>query len=460
MNKDTIAAIATPAGIGGIGIIRVSGEGALSIARQLAADLPASIEYRRLYLSKLTATDADDPANSTSLDRALVVMMQSPHSYTGEDVVELHCHGGLVHLQSILEAVLRCGARPAQPGEFTRRAFLNGKLDLVQAEAIADLIHARSEAACRLARHHLAGRLSHELTALQESVAKALTLVEAAIDFSTEQHVYQLDETELDSTLGSVENEVATLIKTYDRGRAQRDGIRCVIAGRPNAGKSSLFNRLLNEDRVIVAATPGTTRDYVEAELLLGDCLFTVVDTAGLRDKAHHVETEGVRRSYQQIAQTDLLIYLMDSSKPIDEEEVALLEQLEKPGILIWNKCDLPPAGPPPTSPQKWVGPLHTQLNTDQSVDEVFDAMIQASRMAGLTQIDESIALSRARHRDALARALDGLKNARKASSNGLDLELIALDMRLALDAIGEVLGQVTPNDILNRIFADFCVGK
>ena len=460
MNTDTIAAIATPAGISGIGIIRVSGECAFSIAHRLAPELPRSIEYRRLYLSELSTTAPDNPADSISLDRALVVMMRSPHSYTGEDVVELHCHGGLVHLQSIREAVLRCGARPAQPGEFTRRAFLNGKLDLVQAEAIADLIHAKSESACRLARHHLAGRLSHELTTIRENIAHALTLVEAAIDFSTEQHVYQLNQTELKSNLGNVEDEVATLLKTYDRGRAQRDGIRCVIAGRPNAGKSSLLNRLLNEDRVIVAATPGTTRDYVEAELLLGDCLFTVVDTAGLRDKAHEVETEGVRRSYQQIAHTDLLIYLMDSSKPIDGEEVALVQQFEKPGVLIWNKCDLPPAGTPPPPPKKWVGPLHTQLNTEQSVEEVFDAMIQASKMAGLTTVNESVALSRARHRDALARALVGLKRSRKACSDGLGLELIALDLRLALDAVGEVLGQVTPNDILNRIFADFCVGK
>lgn len=460
MNKDTIAAIATPAGIGGIGIIRVSGECAFSIARQLASELPTSIEFRRLYLSELRTTGADSPAVSTSLDKALVVMMQSPHSYTGEDVVELHCHGGLVHLQSILDVVLYCGARPAAPGEFTRRAFLNGKLDLVQAEAIADLIHAKSEAACRLARHHLAGRLSHELTALQENMAQALTLVEAAIDFSTEQHVYQLDEIELDSTLKTAHGQVATLLKTYDRGRVQRDGIRCVIAGRPNAGKSSLLNRLLNEDRVIVAETPGTTRDYVEAELVLGDNMFTVVDTAGLRDKAHHVETEGVRRSYQQIAQTDLLMYLMDSSKPIEHEERALLAEFNKPGILIWNKCDLTPAGPPPAPPEMWVGPVFTQLSTDNPVEDVFAAMTQASKKAGLTQLHESVALSRARHRDALTRALEGLKNARKACSDGLDIELIALDMRLALDAVGEILGQVTPNDILNRIFADFCVGK
>jgi tRNA modification GTPase len=451
----TIAAVATPPGYGGVGIVRISGPDSLTIARQLAPSLPESPVSHRLALVTLRS-----PGSGERLDRAFVAYMRSPASYTGEDVVELHCHGGPVNMGRILDAVLAAGARLAEPGEFTRRAVINQRLDLVQAEAVADLINARSVAACRLAQRHLEGRLSRDIHALRERLAQSLVLVEAGIDFSTEQHVYSLDRDRLGRNLEALRDDVKALLASYDRGRTLRQGIRCVIAGRPNAGKSTLLNLLLEEERAIVSHKPGTTRDYLDAELVLDGRLFLLVDTAGIRESKDEVELEGVRRSHALIAKADLVLLVVDSSEGWAGEDAALAKGIETPGVLLWNKIDRPPGPGQAVTPEGWSAAVPVQLNQSESAEEVRSLLIAAATRAGLMDAGESATISRARHREALERTAEHLSMASSASASGADEELLAVDLRLALDAIGAIVGILTPDEILGRIFSEFCIGK
>ncbi|MBN1946347.1 MAG: tRNA uridine-5-carboxymethylaminomethyl(34) synthesis GTPase MnmE [Bradymonadales bacterium] len=455
MAFDTIAAIATPTGTGGIGIIRISGPEALPITRRLARRLPLSPPSHHMLLVPLHS-----PQDGSYLDQALVVAMLQPHSYTGEDVVELHCHGGPVHLSSVLRAVLAAGARPAEPGEFTRRAFLNGRLDLLQAEAIEELIEARSERACQLARDHLEGHLSATVQEIREHLLEALTLVEASLDFSLEEHVYAVDRDALASALTRARQEIDAVLSTYDQGKRLTEGIRCAIAGRPNSGKSTLFNRLLQVERAITSPTPGTTRDYLDAQLLLDGQLYWLVDTAGIGDTQDSIEAEGIRRSRQILAGADLVFLVADSSRPWGSADRDLLEQIATVGVFVWNKVDLPSRSVPPPLPEHWCGPLCLSLIQPDSLAPLQAALIEATGKGGLLPSTESVAICRERHRDALQRASANLGQATISTSEGKGEELIACDLRLALEAIGELSGLVTPDEVLGRIFSRFCIGK
>jgi len=452
--SDTIAAIATAPGVGAVGVVRVSGPDALALARQVAPSLPAALETHTLTLRTLI------DARGTPIDTALVAYMRGPRSFTGEDVVELQCHGGPMVLSQVMDALMAAGARPAEAGEFTRRAFLNEKVDLVQAEAIADLIEARSAASARLAQRHLEGRLSERIGELRERLARSLTLVEAAIDFSLEEHVFALDHEELARQLSDLAAAIDLLLATYDQGRVQREGIRCVIAGRPNAGKSTLLNRLVERERAIVSETPGTTRDYLDVDLVLEGQLFRLVDTAGLRQSHDAIEAEGVRRANALIEGADLIVLVVDRSGGWQDEDERVVKASPGAGLLIWNKADLVASGPPPALPDGWRALLDVKLDAPSCGDTLRTALVEACRGAGLMGSGEAVTISRARHRDALGRARARVAAALKANGERLETELIALDMRLALDALGEVIGQLTPDDILGRIFAEFCIGK
>ncbi|MCA9562017.1 MAG: tRNA uridine-5-carboxymethylaminomethyl(34) synthesis GTPase MnmE [Myxococcales bacterium] len=451
-HASTIAAVATPSGTGGVAIIRISGPAALRVARTLIPDLPESVPpYRMLYREFRDRTGA-------ALDSGLAVFMPGPRSFTGEDVVELHGHGGPVVVDMLLSEVYAAGAHPAEPGEFTRRAFLNGKLDLAQAEGIADLIHARSNAAARLAKRHLEGRLSAEINDIRENLARQLVLVESAIDFSLEEHVYALDYAALTAGLAQAIAQIDRLLASYDRGRVQRDGLTCVIAGRPNAGKSSLLNLLLGEDRAIVSPVAGTTRDYLDAECMLGDQLFRFVDTAGLRATEDVVEAEGVRRSTEQIRKADLAVYIVDASQPQHSDDLANIVALEPPTLLLLSKRDLERQLPAEAFGSK--ERLACRLDCSEDRQEVETALLELTKKAGLSPTSESVAIARARHRDALESARDALERAVQAADMESEPELVALDLRAALDHVGEIVGHITPDDILGRIFAEFCVGK
>ncbi|MEL6181025.1 MAG: tRNA uridine-5-carboxymethylaminomethyl(34) synthesis GTPase MnmE [Myxococcota bacterium] len=458
----TIAAIATPPGQGGVGIVRVSGPAARTILAAVCPSLPAPPPAHRLVL-----THAYRPNSPEQLDEVLAVWMPAPGSYTAEDVFELQGHGGALNMQRLLEAVCDAGATPAGPGEFTQRAFFNGRLDLTQAEAVADIIHASTEAALTLAQSHLGGSLGHTIRTLQEELTTATTLTEAAIDFSTEEHVYQLDTDQLVARLDRVLGQARRLLGNFDAGRQLRDGVRVVILGRPNAGKSTLFNLLCGLPRAIVTDTPGTTRDYLEELVLVEGVALRLIDTAGLRDTDDEVEAIGVARSRDQAARADVVLWLLDLTDPQGptQDECNGIDQLSGDILPIFNKADQPQRLPDTVHDTIAAltshPPLHTSLVAlEQAAPATLLEALATIARRRLQPPEEGAIITRQRHRQALLRAIEAMERARHAAVDGMSHEFIALDLRLALEATGAIVGQVTTDMLLNRIFSEFCVGK
>lgn len=445
---DTIAAIATPAGVGAIGVIRLSGPAAFQVLGSLAS-IPSPIPSHVALLRTLRS-------NGDVLDQALVLPFVGPASFTGEDVVELHCHGGAVTVQRVLDAVLAAGCRTAEPGEFSRRAMLNGKLDLVQVEAIADVIHAESEAAHRLAQSHLAGRLSAEIDTAKGALFHTVTLVEAGIDFSLEEHVYSISGEEISAQLAPVIAQIEGLLATYDAGRLQHDGVKVAIVGRPNAGKSTLLNHWLGEERAIVTDIPGTTRDTVEGAIALDGVRYHLIDTAGVRDTSDTVEALGVERAQRAASSADVVVMVADASSA----EAPPAVQGDAPILLVLNKRDQASTDPTWVRQIEAVETVSVSLKTGENVDALSTALRRTATAAGLEPNTESVLLSRARHRDALVSCLEDLRRADEAAMASLGLELVALDLRAALEGLGALTGAVTSDDVLARIFGDFCIGK
>lgn len=451
----TIAAIATPPGKGGVGVVRVSGPDAASILGQLVPEWPESQPSHKLRLSRIVDQDG-------LIDESLAVLMKGPASYTGEDVVELQCHGGPAILRRVLQACLANGARMARPGEFTERAFLNGRLDLTQAEAVADLVNATNEAAHKLALEHLEGSLGQKIRAFREDLSDAMVLIESAIDFSHEEHVYQIERDEIMERTDRVLTGLRELRGTFDAGRRQREGVRVVILGPTNAGKSTLFNVLHGTERAIVTDIEGTTRDYLEEEIVVEGQALRVVDTAGLRATDDAVESIGIDRSRQLGATADLVLWVIDRSRPLDDElraELGSAAHDERPAVVVLNKIDLDDGLT--DSDRELLETVGTtasvSLENGDGVDELLATL--AEEALELTS-SEGVLISRARHLEAVVRAIEALERADVALRDALDHELIALDVREALDALGTIVGHVSTDDILHRIFAEFCVGK
>lgn len=463
--QDTIAAIATAPGAGAIGVIRVSGPDAFALVRTLWRGLPDPPTSHHARLATLVGPDG------AVLDHALVLPFVGPRSFTGDDVVELHCHGGRVTLEGVLRALLDAGARAAEPGAFTRRALETGKLDLVQAEAIADVIHAESRAAHEHAQSHLAGRLSAEIDAAKAALAETLTLVEAAIDFSLEEHVYSIDGDEIADRLAPAIARVEALLATYGSGRLVREGVRVALAGRPNAGKSTLLNHWLGLERAIVTDVPGTTRDYLEESMVLDDVLYRLTDTAGLRATDDAVEAEGIARSRARIGDADIVIALIDASRPDVSVELAhLLGELDAcstsecaVGVAFTqaDRCDAEArARVASCRASLGVRSVLVSVVSGEGTSELAPWLRALAEDAGLHVGGEHVLLTRARHRSALEEARSSLERAREAAEGSLGQELVAADARAALDALGSLTGAVTSDEILGRIFAGFCVGK
>ena len=457
--RDTIAAIATPPGIGGIGLLRISGPDAEGIARRIFRTLPplATLLSHHLYHGQIVAQTGD------VLDDVLLAFMRAPHSFTGEDTVEINCHGGPLILRSVLAETLRAGARPAEPGEFTKRAFLNNRIDLAQAEAVLDLITAKTQEGLSAAVGGLKGELSERIAALREGTLNALAGIEAAIDFTAEDG---LTET---SGSGSAEimsllDEVRALAAGYRRGRIYREGIGVVIAGRPNVGKSSLLNRLLGQRRAIVTPDPGTTRDFIEELLDIGGIPVRLTDTAGLRIPESAAEKEGIDLVWERLADADIVLMLLDGSAELADEDRRIIAQVRGKTLLpVINKRDLPQrldAGDlegllPEAAPRA--------VRISAKYGEGLDDLKEAIRGLALGSPQEAAAgplVSHLRHKAALDRAAEHLSLACDGLQDGLTPELVALDLRGALDALGEITGQTTPDEVLARIFANFCVGK
>ena len=452
--SDTIVAPATPPGEGGVGILRLSGAQAESLLASVfrgRVAAPAMLSHR-LYHGRLFRLDG------TPIDEVLAVIMRAPHSYTREDVVEVHCHGGSHLLRGALDLFLAVGARLARPGEFTQRAFLNGRLDLSQAEAVAALIAARSEQAARAALAQLDGRLSRQLNRYAMELRELLLLLEAHIDFPDDD-LGSLDLPLLTARAAAVQVEMTGLLATFDTGRALREGLSVLILGRPNVGKSSLLNALLGEARAIVTEIPGTTRDTVEEQLVLGDFPLRLIDTAGVRDTLDPIEQEGVRRARDKAAAADLVLLVVDASQPLcAEDRMALALAPPARTVLVLNKSDLPGAPPAP----EYAGfPRQVAISARHGNGLVaLQKAIVAHLDGGSGAAGEGVLLTERRHREALVVALAALDRFLAAAPAGVPLECLAFELREVLAALGQITGETTPDTILEQIFSRFCIGK
>ncbi len=455
----TIAAIATPPGPGAIGVIKISGNLAEKILKRLFKPLKPLKEFQshRLYYGFIK-----DPRTGELVDEVLVTLMRKPRSYTREDVAEIYGHSGYLVLTKILELVLREGARLAEPGEFTKRAFLNGRIDLSQAEALLDLINARSEEALRLALNQLRGALAEKILALKEALLSALAVVEVAIDFP-EEDVELLSHYDLARELEeNVLMPLNKLLATYQRGRLYREGIAVVIAGRPNVGKSSLLNALLLEERAIVTPIPGTTRDVIEEFANIKGLPIKLIDTAGLRETEDLVEGIGVKRAREKIAEAEIVIFMVDGSQEPSEEDFRLYEEIkERPHLVAVNKIDI--AGEETLNLWKKAFPHERLVFISAKEGEGIEALaeqifllVTGGRSKEIPQVApnlrQKMALEKAR--EALERAVANLKKPTVYP------ELVAVDLREALSSLGEITGEATTEDLLDRIFSNFCLGK
>ncbi len=451
---DTIAAIATPVGAGGIALVRLSGPQSLSIADASfrpagkTSLAPSAAPTHTIHFGKIVR-------QGRVLDEVLLAVMRAPRSFTREDVVEITCHGGLLPAKLVLDTLLENGARLAAPGEFTRRAFLNGRIDLAQAEAVADLIHSRTELALAAANEQLAGKLSQRINLLRDDLMKILAHLEAHIDFPDEDIAPDTRE-KLIGRLQAGLVFIDQLLRTANEGRILRRGIRAAIIGRPNVGKSSLLNQLLGHDRAIVSPIPGTTRDTIEETANVRGLPVIFIDTAGLREASDDIELEGIRRSRGALADAELILLMLDASEPLAaDDETFLSEFAQKKRLLIRNKIDLPVRLQLPPG----IEALDVCCLTGKGIEEVKDA-IKEKVWAGEIQAGMWQVMINARHQDALQRARAALERTVAAMRGGLGLELAALDLRIAANAVGEIVGKTTTDDLLDAIFSQFCIGK
>jgi len=454
--EDTIAAIGTPVGEGGIGVIRISGPDAPALARRLVrrGNKNGDFESHRFYYGAVL-----DPDTGEAVDEVMAVLMVAPRSYTMEDVLEIQCHGGYLVTRRVLDAVLRCGVRLAEPGEFTRRAFLNGRIDLVQAESIIDVIRSKTEAALSLAQHQREGRLSERLNEVRRLLRHGLALVEAFIDFP-EEEIDPAAQVEIEAKVRQALGQIEELLDGFDEGRVLRDGVSVLIAGKPNVGKSSLLNTLLQEKRAIVTSVPGTTRDIIEEVVNVRGLPLRMLDTAGIRETEDIVEKEGVRLTLEKIPQADLILFVLDGSRPFDDDDRMILDALSgRRSIVVVNKRDLPGLLHLPGE-LEGMRTVDISTSTGDGIEELRGAIFETFIHGRAIDSREYVALSQARHRDALEKARGKVAVFRDNLSLGLDLEILAVDLREALDAVGEVTGETTPDDILDMIFARFCIGK
>ena len=458
---DTIAAIATARGEAGIGIVRVSGPLALPIAADVFRS-PRAMSPTQLPTHTLTYGHVvDATASDDVVDEVLLGVMHAPRTYTGEDIVEFNCHGGIVPLTAVLDLVVKRGARLAEPGEFTKRAFLNGRLDLAQAEAVAELIASKTDLSRKVAIEALAGKLSDTVNQLSDRIADLLAEIEASVDFPEEDLDFMKVEAQLECAR-SVQRDLTTLLETASEGRLISEGVNVAILGKPNVGKSSLLNALVGTERAIVTNIPGTTRDTIEEAVNISGIPLKLYDTAGIRQTDDVVEKHGVQRSRAVLDKAELLLLMFDASQPLKEVDLDLLRTAQShKAILILNKTDLPVVTPSSAllacCPEKSV--VETVIPEGKGL-ETLKAVVCDELLGGELVVGESPIVTNARHQDALRRAHDGLNYVIESLVNGMPPELVAVDLRISLDALGDIVGKTTNEDILDRIFSQFCVGK
>ena len=446
---DTIAAVATPPGAGGLAVVRLSGRQALSVAdrclRSSGGRPPSGFQPRMAVFGEVVR-------DGVRVDDVVVTVFRGPKSFTGEDTVEVACHGGVLVTRRVLETLLVSGARPAEPGEFTCRAFLNGRMDLAQAEAVADVIHAQTDRALGTARAQLAGALSRRIEALRDALMSVLAHIEAHIDFPDEDITPDTTNV-LSARLTTALEGIDALLRTAREGRFLRHGVRTALVGRPNAGKSSLLNRLLGHDRAIVSPVAGTTRDTLEEVAQVRGIPLVLVDTAGLRESDDLVEREGIRRSREAAAEAELILHVVDAAVPWCAEEEALATAWSGKGrICVANKCDLPGALPVP-------GAIPVSCRTGAGLEALEEAIEERLVSGGVGPGDDGVAIG-VRHQRVLERAREAVLQTRSGLEQHQTLELVAFELRVALTALGEVVGKTSVDDLLDSIFSQFCLGK
>lgn len=459
--EDTIAAIATPYGEGGIGIIRISGEESERILDEVFEPFntdqgPLSDESRRLLYGHIV-----DPDTGNTIDEVLAVFMKGPHTYTGEDVAEIDCHGGIVPLRKTLDLVYRYGAVPAEKGEFTKRAFLNGRIDLSQAEAVIDLIRAKADKSFDVAMDQLEGKLSREIQKIRAGLMDLLVELTVNIDYPDED-IEVITYEELTEGLKRARASVDRLLASSNTGRLISEGIRVAIIGKPNVGKSSLMNALLRESRAIVTDIPGTTRDTIEEALSIDGIPVVLTDTAGIRETSDKIETIGIERSKASVGNADLVLFMIDGSRELDEEDTFIAEHLE-PGktVIVINKTDLEQKVSKEDIQALAEGAdiIETSL-ADEAGTEIVEKTILSRVMSGETVQGQSVTVTNARHEKLLRDAAQSIRDALVLTGHEEPLEIIEIDVNQAYESLGEIIGESVGDDIIDEVFSRFCLGK
>ncbi|MGI6668249.1 MAG: tRNA uridine-5-carboxymethylaminomethyl(34) synthesis GTPase MnmE [Acetivibrionales bacterium] len=460
--SDTIAAISTPLGTGGIGVIRISGPDAFTIGGRV---FKGRMAFKDMKSHTVAHGKIIDPLNGHFLDDVLLVKMKGPNTFTGEDTVEISCHGGIVVLRNVLSLVLREGARAAGPGEFTKRAFINGKIDLTQAEAVIDLINSKTDEGSRAAAAQMEGRLSQRIRAVRKELVGLIAHIEAVLDYP-EYDIEELTGEKVVNGIRSAKDEILKIAKSYDKGKLLKEGISAAIIGKPNAGKSSLLNALAGVNRAIVTDIPGTTRDIIEEYINVNGIPVRFLDTAGIRKTQDPVESIGVERARKAASEADLAIIVLDASTgilPEDSEILAFLKERKK--VIIINKTDI--------ADEYKIGAMKQQLEEagnsspvivasmldGTGMDELLDA-ISGLFMEGAVDVNNEILITNIRHKTLLEKAAESLASAKQAYEKGLPLDLVAIDIREGAENLGRITGESVAEDIINEIFSRFCIGK
>lgn len=458
--EDTIAAISTPIGEGGIGIVRINGEEAVEIGARIFQS-PSGKDLREAKTYTMYYGHIVDPETQQFLDEVIVSVMLAPRTFTRENVVEINCHGGIIPLKKVLELVLRQGARLAEPGEFAKRAFLNGRIDLTQAEATIDIIRSKTEASLQLALRQLGGGLSEKIQSLRQEVIFMLAHIEAAIDFP-EEDIEEMEYAELRKRAEETWQKTKDLLVTADSGKILREGLKTAIIGRPNVGKSSLLNSLLREKRAIVTDIPGTTRDIIEEVVNIRGVPLKIIDTAGIRETEDLVEKIGVERARESLEQADLVLFLLNWGEELQEEDQEIIHLLQgKKRIIILNKTDLPQKLSEKEIreilPEETILKLSLKEGVGlEELEETIEEMVFAGQAFSL----ESTLVANVRHKSLLEKAENSLSETVKALSTGLPTDLISIDLKDALHYLGEITGEAISDDIMDQIFSQFCIGK
>jgi len=453
--SDTIAAISTPHGTGGIGIIRISGDEAFNIAARI---FKSKNKFQDIKSHTINYGKIVDPSSGETIDEVLLSKMEKPNTFTREDVVEINCHGGIVVLKRVLELVIAEGARLAEPGEFTKRAFLNGRIDLSQAEAVIDLINSKTAESSKAAVMQLEGRLSEKLSDIRRSLIQLIASIEVTVDYP-EHDIEEITAQQVNNELGGIISKLEELAKSFERGKVIREGISAVIVGRPNVGKSSLLNELSGKNRAIVTDIPGTTRDIIEEYVNINGIPMRILDTAGIRETKDVVEKIGVDRAQREIENADLVIMMLDARTGMEESDAAIYNKVkDKKNIIILNKVDLVDEVNEDSLPEG-VNIVKMSLKNGIGIDKLEDEITNLFFKGEIVSNDE-VLLTNVRHKHLIDMAIRSIKDARNAYENAMPIDMMTIDIKNAAEYIGQITGESVSEDVVHEIFSRFCLGK